>query len=119
MGVDFSSLVYLPNFDVWARTVTFTPIVSQPNAAPFEQRAIYDSEEVDVPGEDGSVLTSHKTTLDIREHEFAVLPTQGDHVFIPADVGAMGEVGDFEIINAWQNGGGETTLLLRKIETAG
>jgi len=31
----------------------------------------------------------------------------------------MGEVGDFEIINAWQNGGGETTLLLRKIETAG
>jgi hypothetical protein len=119
VGIDFSTLVYMPNFDIWGRTVIFTPLVSQPNAAPYENRAIYDTDEVDVPADDGSVLTSHKTTLDIREAEFGILPTQGDRVFIPADVGAMEEVGNFEIINVWQNGGGETTLLLRKIETAG
>jgi hypothetical protein len=119
MGLDYSTLIYLPNFEVLARTVTFTPLVSQPNAAPYVQRAIYDTDEVDVPAEDGSVVTTHRTILDIREAEFAVLPTQGDHVFIPADTGAMGELGDFEIINVFHNGGGETTLQLRKIETAG
>jgi len=25
MGVDFSTSIYLPNFDVWARSVTISP----------------------------------------------------------------------------------------------
>jgi hypothetical protein len=31
----------------------------------------------------------------------------------------MGAMGQFEIINVWHNGGGETTLTLRKIDSAG
>jgi hypothetical protein len=31
----------------------------------------------------------------------------------------MGELGNFEVIDAFHNGGGETTLQLRKLETAG
>ena len=119
VGVDYSTLIYLPNFDFWSRTVTFTPLVSQPNAAPYDNRGIFDTDEVDVQAEDGSVVTDHRTTLDIREIEFAVLPTQGDLVDIPADTGAMVAMGRFEIINVWHNGGGETTLTLRKIESAG
>jgi hypothetical protein len=119
MGIDYSTLIYLPNFDFWSRTVTFTPLASRPNAAPYNARGIFDTDEVDVQAEDGSVVTDHKTTLDIREAEFGVLPTQGDLVDIPADTGAMGAMGQFETINVWHNGGGETTLTLRKIETAG
>ena len=117
MGVDFSTSIYLPNFDVWARSVTISPIVSQPTAVSYTARGIYDTDELDVPAEDGSIITDHRTLLDILEHEFSVLPEQGDHVNIPADRGAMGALGDFEIIDVWHNGGGETTLRLRKLET--
>ena len=117
MGVDFSTSIYLPNFDFFSRAATITPLVSQPNAAPYAVRGIYDTDEIDVPAEDGSILTDQKTMFDIREYEFAVLPAQGDHINIPADRGAMVALGDFEIINAWTNGGGETTLTLRKLDT--
>jgi hypothetical protein len=99
MGIDYSTLIYLPNFDFFSRTVTFTPLASQPNARPYNARGIFDTDEVDVQAEDGSVVTDHKTTLDIREAEFGVVPTQGDLVDIPADTGAMGAMGQFEIIN--------------------
>jgi hypothetical protein len=119
MGIDFSTTVYLPNFTVFARQVTITPKVSQPGAGPYSARGIYDTEEIDVAAEDGSVVTDHRTILDIREVDFLVLPQQGDEVFIPPDTGAMGALGDHEVINVFHNGGGETTLQLRKIETAG
>lgn len=118
MGVDYSTLIYLPNFEIWARTVTFTPVISQPTGAAFVSRGIFHSEELMIQGEDGSVITDQRTTLDILEAEFGAIPQQGDLVTIPADVGAMRALGDFEVINVWQNGGGETTLTLRKIMTA-
>ena len=117
MGVDYSTTIYLPNYDFFSRAVTITPIASQPNAAPYATRGIFNTDEIDVPAEDGSILTDQRTYIDIREFEFAVLPQQGDHVNIPADRGAMVALGDFEIINAWTNGGGETTLILRKLDT--
>ena len=116
MGIDWSTAVYLPVFDAMARQATITPLISQPSAAPYAARGIYDTEEIDVPAEDGSILTDQKTLFDIREYEFLVLPAQGDHIYIPADRGAMAAPGNFEIINAWTNGGGETTLTLRKID---
>jgi hypothetical protein len=117
MGVDFSTSIYLPVFDFYSRQATITPLASQPNAAPFIVRGIYDTEDLEVAAEDGSFLQSQRTIFDIREYEFQVLPVQGDHIYIPADRGAMGALGDFEIINAWTNGGGETTLQLRQIDT--
>ena len=68
--------------------------------------------------EDGSILTDHRTILDVREIEYGVVPVQGDHVAIPADGGAMGALGSFQVIDARTNGGGETTLALRKLVTA-
>ena len=119
MGVDWSTGVYLPVFDFFARPATITPLVSQPSGAPFSVRGIYDTEDLEVAAEDGSFLQSQRTIFDIREYEFQVLPAQGDRIYIPADRGAMGALGEFEIINAWTNGGGEMTLQLREIKTAG
>jgi len=30
MGVDYSTMMYLPNYNFWARPVTFYPVKSQP-----------------------------------------------------------------------------------------
>jgi hypothetical protein len=114
MGVDYSTTIYLPNFEFFSRAVTITPLASQPNAAPYTARGIFNTDEIDVPAEEGAILTDQRTYIEIREFEFAVLPQQGDHVNIPADRGAMVALGDFEIINAWTNGGGETTLTLAR-----
>src|SRR5215831_17321026 len=106
MGVDWSTSVYLPAFDFFARPATITPLVSQPNAAPYAVRGCFDTEDLEVPAEDGSFLQTQRTIFDIRESELLVLPAQGDRINIPADRGAMVALGDFEIINAWTNGGG-------------
>ena len=119
MGLDYSTSIYLPNYNLLARAIVVTPAVSQPSAAPYWTRGIYNTEKLEVAAEDGSILTDHRTYVDVLEAEFAVVPVQGDQVFIPADRGAMGELGNFEVIDAFHNGGGETTLQLRKLETAG
>jgi len=118
MGIDYSTLIYLPNYDLYARAVTITPLASQPGIGTYTARGIFNTQEIDVEAEDGSIVTDQRTILDVREAEFAVVPGQGDLIYIPADTGAMGELGNFQVINAWTNGGGETTLQLRKIMTA-
>jgi len=118
LGVDFSTLVYLPNYDLFGRDVSITPSVSQGSgAAAYWARGIWDSRTINVPLDDNSFLTDQDTILDIRTREFATPPVQGDHVHIPAD-GAVPAEGDFEIVNVWDNGGGEITLQLRAIKTA-
>ena len=115
MGLDFSTLVYLPTQDMFGRSVTFVPYKSQPSGPAYGARGIFDTKPIDLVGEDGQVYSDQVTILDIREREFAVLPLQGDHVIIPDD----GEVpppsvpGEYEIIDTDTNGGGETTLTLR------
>ena len=118
MGIDYSTMIYLPNYEIWARNVSITPLASQGSATAYGNRGIFHTETLDVAAEDGSIFSSQKTTLDVREVEYAVLPAQGDRVFIPADTGAMVELGDFEVIDAYTNGGGETTLVLRSVTTA-
>ena len=119
MGVDFSTLVYAPNFDMWARTVYFTPVASQGRGVvAYKARGIYQSSRTNVPLDDGSFLSDQDTILDIRAAEFPIPPQQGDLVNIPADVGAMPAEGDFQVDNVWNNGGGEITLQLRQVMTA-
>jgi hypothetical protein len=118
MGVDFATIDYLPNFNLWARPILIAPIVSQPGAPGYAARGIYDTAETDIAAEDGSVITDHRTILDILESEFGTLPEQGDIVTIGADTNANEPaLGDFEIINVWHDGAGETSLQLRKIMT--
>jgi hypothetical protein len=111
MGLNFGTLVYLPNFTMFARVVTFLPA----GGAAYSGRGIYDSDNVNVPLDDGSFLSDQQTILDIMDADFlgGVLPQQGDHVFIGTDFLVPAE-GEFEIINTSNNGGGETTLQLRR-----
>jgi hypothetical protein len=120
MGLDFSTLVYLPTQDMFGRSVTFVPYKSQPGGPAYGGRGIFDTKPIDLIGEDGQVYAEQVTILDIREREFAVLPLQGDHVIIPADgdVPPPSVPGEYEIITESKNGGGETTLVLRLIRAA-
>jgi hypothetical protein len=66
--------------------------------------------------EDGSILTDQQTILDIRASEFSVLPVQGDQINIPSEpISGLPTLGDFQITNVFHNGGGETTLELKRI----
>lgn len=121
MGVDYSSFILLPNFDFWSRPVTITPLKSQGSNVGYGARGIYDSREIEYLGDGGVVISDQQTILDIREVEFTVLPAQGDLVSIgpDTDLGGMTTApGNFEIIDRSHNGGGEVTLILRKLEPA-
>ena len=109
MAINFSTQVYHPAFNVFARPVTFSG-----TAVPKSGRGIYSTESLDIPAEDGSVVSTRRTILDILEDEFTTLPAQGDIVDIPAhqDLPALGT---FKVTDDRSNGGGETTLQLRKM----
>jgi hypothetical protein len=115
MAVNFSTLVYAPNFEMFSRPIVVTPS----GGVAYSARGIYDTRPIDVQAEDGSIVSEQQTILDVRDVEFASVPTQLDYVNIPFDAGA-GEigVGDYEILAAESNGGGETTLVIRKLIAA-
>jgi hypothetical protein len=114
MPIDFSANVYTPNYAVFARQITINPLASQPNQQPYLARGIYNTVAIDVMALDGSIVSEQKTILDILDADFSVLPMQHDRITIPAD-GTIPALGDFEITDSKSNGGGETTLDIRKI----
>lgn len=117
MPIDYASAVYSPGYDVMARKIFVTPLVSQPGMPAYPNRGIYTTEDLDVLAEESAIFSDQQTIVDIIAKEFEVMPMQGDRVFIPAD-GGVPEAGTFEIMDLDDNGGGETTLLLRKIVPA-
>ena len=114
MAVNFGIQVYNPTFNVFARPVTLTPLVSQPSQPAYTARGVYGTEPIDILAEGTSVFSDSRTILDIIEQEFVVLPVQGDTVLIGASAD-LSAVGTFEIIETKSNGGGETTLDLRRV----
>jgi hypothetical protein len=112
MGLNFSALVYAPNFDMFARPITVYPFASQSGAPSFGARGIFHSDRIETALEDGSIFIDQQTSIDILEVEFPIIPQQGDRVVIPAD-GAVPAVGEFEVLAAYSNAGGETNLTLR------
>ena len=117
MAIDFSTVVYLPGFDTFARGITVYPVVSQPFGAAYYARGILDTRGTAIQTDVGmAVLSDQETILDIRESEFTIAPVQGDRVFIPAE-NSIPEAGMFEITDAAWNGGGEITLTIRKYES--
>lgn len=113
MAVNFSTLVYAPNFDVFSIPITITPV----GGAAYSARGILGTRAVDVLALDGSIFSDQQTILDILETEFAVLPKQGDIVSIPFDCNGAPQ-GDWEIKDSSSNGGGETTLIIRRVQPA-
>jgi len=117
MGMNFEQMIYAPNFAQWARPITFMPIVSQPAVGGFAARGIWHCDLLEEVLEDGSLFVAQRMSLDILESEFPVLPEQGDQLTIPMDNMVRAE-GSFEVDSVTRNGGGETTLALRKLVTA-
>lgn len=119
MGVDWSSQVYLLNHNMFARPVTFYPIKSQPGVASYNARGIFGTVSIDIVSMDASNISDQRTILDILEVEYPVIPTQQDRVYIGPDPGGMQkDEGMWEVNDVSTNGGGETTLELRRIVTA-
>jgi hypothetical protein len=126
MAVNFSTIVYLATQDLFGRAITITPVNSNPGAPAYTLRGIYTTNPVDimanVSGWEGMAMVSdQRTIVDIRDREFVdsghAIPQQGDLVDIPAE-GDIPAAGLFEIVDADANGGGETTLTIRKYEAA-
>ena len=117
MGLDFSLLIYKPNFDQWARQIVFDPVVSQPALGSVSARAIWHCDQLEDILEDGSIFVGQRVSVDILESEFPVLPQQGDQITVLAD-GTLRAEGPFEVVSRTRNGGGETNLVLRELVTA-
>jgi hypothetical protein len=116
MAVNLDVLLQSPIFDFWAVPITFMPYASQPAAASYPGRGIPNRYAVDVPALDGSIYTDQRYICDIRESEFSVMPQQNDHLVIPQDCNGVDQ-GEWQIVDATSNGGGQTCLTLRKYET--
>jgi hypothetical protein len=113
--INFPLDTYLPVYEAFARPVVVTPVASQPGAAAYEARGIFDTQKTVVETLDGALYSDTKTILDILEPEFAVLPMQNDLVLIPYHEGVRG--GEFIIsdVSVEGNAGGEVTLRLKRI----
>ena len=116
MGVDFTTCVYLPCFNTFARSLTYYPVASQPGVAGFVARGIFDTNEVDVAAMDGSIVTTARTELDIFQPEWATYPSQGDIVDIPWEDDVDGGVFMVADVHGFGNAGGEMTLILARYE---
>lgn len=122
MAVDFSTVLYLHTQDFFSRAITITPVASNPGASAYTIRGIYTSRPIDIMVEVGMAMVSDQQTIvDIRDNEFfdagCTIPIQGDLVDIPAE-GNIPAAGTFEVVDTDANGGGETTLAIRKWESA-
>jgi hypothetical protein len=114
MAINMSEAVYSPCQGAFGRPVIFTSKTGDSYSG--TGRGIYGSTEIDVGLEDGSILSDQRTILDIRTDEFTILPAQDDTVQIPAEpITGLPDLGSFQIIDTNNNGGGEITLVLRKI----
>src|SRR5262245_55639168 len=113
MPVNFSTTVYLPAMDTFSVPCTIFPLVSRPGIGPYDARGILSTHELNVIAEDGSIISTQQTIFDVRDVEFDVVPQQHDRIHIAVDCNGQPQ-GEFEIIDASINGGGQTTLVLRK-----
>lgn len=115
MALNFDTLLLTAAQDMFGRAMTFLPVVSQPEAPAYTRRCIFSTRPVDIVSEDVAEISDQQTIVDIRESEFSVLPQQGDRLTIPAE-NDLSALGDWEVVQADTDGGGETTLVVRKWE---
>ena len=110
MAVNFSTMLYLACMDMFAVPCTFY----RPGAAPIQGRGIFDTDDLDVDAEGNMIYSDQKTILDVREQEFGGNPPRaGDIVVIPLDCNNK-PLGQFEITDVDDNGGGELKLTLKE-----
>ena len=115
MGVNYYTDAYCHTTICSRELVTFYLIKA---GGSYDARGIFGTVAVDIISMDTSDVSDQRTILDILEIEFATIPDQQDQVYIGPDPSGMPEVGTFEINDVATNGGGETTLTLRRIKTS-
>jgi hypothetical protein len=116
MAVNFSEALYAPEQDTFGRPIIVNPIASQSGGGSYQGRGIYDSGGINILLDDGSIFSDQRTIIDIRAEEYVVPPQQQDVITIPYDpASGLDALGDFEITNVIDNGGGELTLELKKV----
>jgi hypothetical protein len=106
-------LTKLPAMDMFARPITITPV----GGAAYDSRGIWHKNDDNFSAEDFSIVTDVKTSIDVLDSDFAVVPRQGDLVTVPAD-GTVPAEGSFTILETHNDGGGMTNLVLEKYDTA-
>lgn len=123
-GVDFSGLVLAPNVLIFGKPVTVTPKKSSPNAAPFTASGIWTVESINIPMDDGSVLSARTLKFGIRMADFPVTLKQGDWITSAVSDLPLGYwQGDFianatldlEVVDAAPDGQGGSTLTMKRV----
>ena len=102
MPFDFSTDVYLPAQDLFGRTITVTPLASQPVGQPYTARGILDVDAMDVGALDGSIISETRVILDIRRPNLPRCPCRVTSLMCLLT--ALPAEGLFEVIDADPNG---------------
>lgn len=114
MPVNYSVDLYEKLWNQFARSMTVTPVVSQPGQPAYAARCYYDTRGLDVLTEDGAVLSDSKVSIDIRLPEFPVMLLQGDYIDIPPAFDVPGGSYVIEDLEGDGNAGGIINITLRK-----
>jgi hypothetical protein len=128
MGTDFSALVLGPCVAVFGWPALVTPLKSQPNAKPYSANGIWTITDIDIPLDDGEVMSNRTLKFGIRLSDFTVAPKQGD--WITASVQYLPLTywqGDFDpgsnidliVDDVRPDGQGGATLVLKRITKPG
>lgn len=80
--IDFNATALLAGMNAFAVPVTFTPTKSQPNAAAYSGRGVWDAKPTTIYVEGQAPVQTTTLSLGIRLSEFSVPPTQGDTISI-------------------------------------
>ena len=122
MGLDFADLVLAPAMDVFAKAVTFTPVVSQPGADPYAARGVWSITDVDIVTDDGGSFSNRTLKLGISLNDYAAAPQQGDLIAAQATDLPLGYwqgaitagVINFIVDDFRPDGQGGATLILKR-----
>eukprot|EP01037_Dinobryon_pediforme_P017838 gene17838-18066_t len=91
----------------FGQPVTVTPTKSQPGAAAYLSRGVFDMQQQSVMLEDGSELASTKRTLGIRLADYPVPPRQGDFLTLGSD--------NYQVDSFTADGQGGAELVLKTL----
>lgn len=120
MAIDFSTLVYAPNQELFSRPITVTATISRGGAV-YAARGIVDTRGTMIQTDAGmAVLGDQETICDIRERDVAFeggIPVQGDMIEVLPDGDITDMVGTYLVTDQSWNGGGEVTLILQRVMT--
>ena len=112
--IDFDATVLSAAMDAFARPFTVTPLKSQPGLPAYAARGVWTSKPVDVPLEDGNIMSSQVHTLGVRLSEFQVPIAPGDIVDIPIS-GTAPALGSFAVEDTDDDGQGGSVLTLKSL----